>query len=360
MASKKKTFSWPILIALFCLGVVLWWFRQDSPQTITVPPGDYLFCFWNVENLFDDEEDGHASSGDQRMEDWYRDQPQDLQLKLKKLTEGILKLNNGKGPDILALCEVENPRAAELLRQALNDQLEDESLDYKHLLMKEVKGNLFVRNVAPVILTRLPVVKDRTKLLDYPYRIMEGRIKNGDRELIIIVSHWRSRIVYKKGDDGEESRIKYANKIYGRFKEIYKNNPKIDLLVCGDFNDNPDDPSVTNHLRATGDQNLVMQGGSDPYLFNLFAGKNRKEFGTHYHKEKGQLPWHIFDQIVVSPGMLDNEGWSCDPNSVRTFQALHEPQDSLRRPWSFGSRTDDPKKRGYSDHFPVTVTLSVN
>ncbi len=74
-------------------------------------------------------------------------------------------------------------------------------------------------------------------------------MKVADKSLVIIASHWTSRL----GEGhGEEGRAKYGDQIYGRFKGMYIANPKIDLLVCGDFNSNPDEECVTEHLRATG------------------------------------------------------------------------------------------------------------
>jgi hypothetical protein len=68
----------------------------------------------------------------------------------------------------------------------------------------------------------------------------------------------------------------------------------------------------------------------------------------------------IFDQMVVSPGMLDDLGWSCDVASVRTINTLYRPGDRLKRPWRFGGEHDRFPQRGYSDHFPVTVRLKVH
>ena len=74
------------------------------------------------------------------------------------LADGILSVNEGKGPDILGVVEVESIRAAELLQQALNKRL-DPSLHYTNVLMREVSSG---RHIAPVLLTRLPVIRDRT------------------------------------------------------------------------------------------------------------------------------------------------------------------------------------------------------
>ena len=90
-------------------------------------------------------------------------------------------------------------------------------------------------------------------------------------------------------------------------------------------------------------------------MYNLMAGKDAKEFGTHYYKD-----WHLFDQIVVSPGLLDDKGWSCDPDSVQVpTEGLIRDKARTRRPWRFGDKDDNPQGRGYSDHFPVVVNLRV-
>src|SRR5205807_309805 len=101
---------------------------------------------------------------------------------LDKLSEALLKLNQGRGPDILAIAEVESLRAAELLQKALNDRLSDATLHYGNVLMKEVTAG---RHIAPAILTRLPVVRDRTRLHGSRQRILEGHIVINGQELVV-------------------------------------------------------------------------------------------------------------------------------------------------------------------------------
>ncbi|MBM3992882.1 MAG: hypothetical protein FJ303_01820 [Planctomycetes bacterium] len=313
------------------------------PKLAVTSQTEFLFCHWNVENFFDDKADGRTGPGDREYDALYPDRPDLLQLKLAKLTEAILKMNGGKGPDILALVEVESVRAAELLRQALNAKLSDKKLHYENLLMQEVSVG---RHIAPAILTRLPVVKDRTRLIDRVRRILVGHIKLNDHELVVIASHWTSRLQ----ESGVKGRADYADKIYGAVNAIYRTNPAADVLISGDFNDDPSDVSVVEHLNAIGDANAVRN--SNPLkLLNTFAGKDANESGTHYYKQ-----WHIFDQIVVSPGLLDSKGWSCDPKSAAVFNELYRPKDKNRRPWRFGG-ANEKNERGYSDHFPVTIRL---
>ena len=323
--------------------------RQNvAPGSARAAARDCLFCLWNVENFFDDQDDHRTGPGDKEYDGLYARHPELLRLKLDKLTEALLSMNGGKGPDILAIVEVETIRAAELLRQALNAKLTDPALHYQSPLMKEVSIG---RHIAPAILTRLPVLRDRTHSPGSRYRIIEGHIMVDGHELIVLASHWTSRLK----DGNEKGRGEYADKLYGAANAIYHSNPAADILICGDFNDTPQDVSVAQHLHATADATAVRAGGQQLQLLNLLGDKDAAAgFGTHYHKR-----WFIFDQIVVSPGMLDNAGWSCDPASVHTVSALAKPSDRNRRPWRFGGEKESGP-RGYSDHFPVTVSLKVN
>src|SRR4051794_26684083 len=63
--------------------------------------GQVFFCLWNVENFFDDVDDGRKGPGDKEYDPWLANHPEMLKLKLDKLTEALLKMNDGKGPDII-------------------------------------------------------------------------------------------------------------------------------------------------------------------------------------------------------------------------------------------------------------------
>jgi endonuclease/exonuclease/phosphatase family metal-dependent hydrolase len=329
------------LLAIGCAS------RDDAPATQqTAGPGEYLFCHWNVENFFDDKHDKRHHKADKEFDDWFSSNPKVFQEKLDKLTEALLKMNDHKGPDILALVEVETPRAAELLMASLNSKL-DASHHYQHVLMKDLDAG---RHIAPAIITRLPVNDKKTRLLGHMQRILEGHIVLNGRELIVLATHWTSRIT----EGSEKGRVHYAETIYKTVKEYFDRDPKTAIVVCGDFNDTPQDESVVKYLHSSADLQAVRQS-REPLLYNLFAHKNPADgFGTHYYNGK----WYIFDQILVSPGMLDGAGWSSEVDTAAVFNQLYRPGDTHKRPWRFGDEhTKGP--RGYSDHFPVTVKLRV-
>jgi endonuclease/exonuclease/phosphatase family metal-dependent hydrolase len=337
----------PFLLAAGCSPAAPDVAAEPAPTPGQPQRNEYLFCHWNVENFFDDKVDNRHQKGDVEYDEWFGRNPDAVKLKLAKLTEALLKMNDGRGPDILAICEVETVRAAELLQQALNAKL-DPKWHYKNVLMKDLNGG---RHIAPAILTRLPVEKEKTMLHGKMIRILEGRVVVNGQELIILATHWTSRIQATS----EKGRDHYAETVYSTFKDYYRKDPKAAVLICGDFNDTPQDESVVKHLHATGDVGLVKASHGDPLLFDLFADKDPAHgFGTHNYKGK----WFIFDQIVVSPAMLGGHGWVCEPSSAQTFNSLYRPGDAQKRPWRFGDEKDHGA-RGYSDHFPVTVKLRI-
>jgi endonuclease/exonuclease/phosphatase family metal-dependent hydrolase len=334
-----------LLATLLGLSFSLWG-CADSHRPANPPASEvYLFCFWNVENLFDDLEDDRLQGADREFDRWFATDSAALKLKLAHLSEALVEMNGHRGPDIIALAEVESQRAAELLRDALNSRLSDSSLHYSHVLFKDPKGG---RHIATAIISRLPVKEDRTRLHGQRLRILEGHIDVNGHDLVVLATHWTSRLTDKTG----AQRAKYANQIFGVFNAMYHSNPQVDFLIAGDFNDPPDAPSVTEHLHATSEINGVRSGGK-PLLLDLFGGPAFNHLGTLY----GEGHWSIFDHIVVSPGLLDNKGWSCDQASAQIVTSLYRPGDKRHQPWRFGN--SHAKDHGYSDHFPVAVRLKV-
>jgi len=342
-----------LLLCVLPLSLLAVWMIGCGNLSLPAPPNQpaegYYFCFWNVENFFDDKLNDYKTHPDKEYDAWFANDPKALKQKLDNLSKALIEMNDGKGPDILALAEVESERAAELLMEALNGRLKDADLHYKHILMKEPKG--FGRNIATAIITRLPVTANKTQLHGKRQRILEGHVVVNGNDLVILATHWTSRVTDEEG----ESRDRYADQIYGVFKGMYLSNPKVAFLVCGDFNDPPNDDSVIKHLHGIGDLEKVKKG-DEPLLFNLFADKIDGKRGSHFYNGK----WEIFDQILVSPAMLAGSGWTCDPKTAKIVNDL--TADHKGHPKRFGNQHDkiDLEERGYSDHFPVSVQLKVS
>ena len=343
-----------LVVALVAIALVVYLVVRLStprPPSAEIPGGSdaIVFCFWNLENLFDDRDDNWSHPADREFDDWMVGDSALREAKYKKLAAALLKMNAGRGPDIIAGCEVESLRAAELLRDALNAAVPEGATKYEHVAMKEVASG---RHIAPCVISRYPL--SGARLTDRQRRILEARVTVNNHELYLVASHWTSQ----QSDDGSREtggRAGYATTIHQLYSKAIEADPKADFMVCGDFNDKPEADSVTNRLHITGSRELVTPDARPPRLFGPLSGKSPADFGTHYYN--GPL---IYDQVAFSPGMLDDAGWSYVADSARV------PTDGLirsgtrgRRPWRFGSKGDDAVGRGFSDHFPVLVSLKV-
>jgi len=330
------------------------------PAQTTVVSGEneFLFCFWNVENLFDDKDDKRREV-DEAFDNPFAENKELRELKYSHIASALVGMNGGKGPDVIACAEVESVRAAELLKDALNARLketkQDEKYQYTNVLMVNLDAG---RHIAPCVISRVNVDVRNVKLIKKPLRILETHLYVNQKDLCLMVAHWTSQLRQKDGTDGDSGRENYANAIYKRFRELNEKSTDTDFLVCGDFNDTPDADPVVKNLGAIGDITKVKPTKDEPFLLDLMNGKDPKNYGTLWYSGKPL----IYDHICVSPGMLDDKGWSADPKSIATYtEGLIRKGSTRREPWRFGDPGKEVKDadRGYSDHFPVTVKLKV-
>jgi endonuclease/exonuclease/phosphatase family metal-dependent hydrolase len=327
-------------------------------------PGEYLFCSWNVENFYDDQDD---PKNDDKMEDWFARNPDKFRLKTDRLAEALLMMNDGRGPDIMALYEVENDNCLNALKGALNDRLDkagNGDQKYEHVLFKIDNTG---RRFAPGTITRLPVDAERThKFAKHPNgRTLESHINVQGHHLAVLAAHWTSRVDHagraNEVHANAERRMSYAKDCYGRFRAILNENADADVILCGDFNDEFSDASMQLGLHASANVDDVKNAIETPRPLALLASLSQESGapGTIYHNRK----WFTFDHICISRGLLDSHGWTCDPASARIF-APDALRNYARRngdgePKRFGDWKTPTSERGYSDHFPVTVRLRV-
>jgi endonuclease/exonuclease/phosphatase family metal-dependent hydrolase len=320
------------------------------PPQAAFPPGSksIVFCVWNMENLFDDV-DNHLLHADEEFDRWFAHDPEIRKSKYQQLTTALLKMNGGIGPDIIVGNEAESVRSAELLKDSLNTTLPAGAAKYDYVAMKELTNG--GRHISPCIISRYPI--SRAQLLGHRQRILEAHVSINGHDLLLVASHWTSQL----SDDGshkEGGRNGYASLISDVYRKAMLSDSKIDFLLCGDFNDTPDSESVHHTLHMVSDYRQVTPDANPPRLFGLLSGKSPDEFGTIYYKKP-----LIYDNIGVSPGMFDNQGWGYDPGSVSVpTDGLLEPGSRVRHPWRFGS-PKETHPRGFSDHLPVVVTLKV-
>ena len=120
----------------------------------------------------------------------------------------------------------------------------------------------------------------------------------------------------------------------------------------GDLNDCPTDPSVYDVLRARHPSEM-----EEECLVNLFGKSDGLGFeGTLKH----QADWQIFDQIIVTPAVMDDrEGLHYQEGSVRIFHAdfMLEDDEVYHGKKLFRTYIGPRYFGGFSDHLPVFIDL---
>ena len=302
-------------------------------------------AFWNVENLFDLVDDPNVEGDEEFTPDgpnrWTKER---LEIKLNNLARVIMRMHDGAGPAVLGLSEVENRYVVELLVEKLAPL----GRDYK-IVHKDSPSN---RGIDCALIYDAKVFQLESEKFhfvdaDNTRDIVEAKLVRDGAAITVFVNHWPSR------GNQPSTRMTAAKTLRGRTDEILAADPLADLVIMGDFNDYPVDPSLTDGLRAVGDLSLLKQGN----LFNTSYTTNPDATnGTYVYQDQ----WGVLDQIIVSPGMLIPGGVSWGLGSTKPVvladDQMYVPANGIPRPSRSYTRTNF-HSNGYSDHMPIVTTI---
>ena len=149
---------WRLVLILLPLGGLGLLGCGPVGQAPSTAPSGYLLCFWNVENFFDDRLDGWKQP-DKAYDEWFANGKEALAKKIENLCKVLLGMNNGRGPDIIGLAELESYWSAELLQKALNQRLRNEADHYQTVLYKDPAGG---RSIACVVMDEVAFWRSET------------------------------------------------------------------------------------------------------------------------------------------------------------------------------------------------------
>jgi predicted extracellular nuclease len=310
-----------------------------------------IVVFYNVENLFDNQDDRSIRGDDAYLPDgellWDANR---YEKKLNSLANALSLFRN-EPPGLIGLCEVENRRVLEdLIKQA---PLSEKQLTILHEESEDPRGMDCALIFDPAVFTLL---QHRAHLVQVPgekyFRtrdMLEAQFRVGETELVVFVNHWPSR---KEGEQITFPRRKAAASLLRkRIDEILAENPLNNILVMGDFNDKPTDKTVHEILRAKG-QHELKQGD----LVNLLIEEEKEDLGTHIFRDD----WMVFDQLIVSQGLLQGRN-GLEIQKINAF-ILKDERLFIKRGNKTVLNTTYAGERyvgGYSDHLPVYLRITV-
>lgn len=306
----------------------------------------FTVAFYNTENLFDIYNDRSKHDRDYLPNSERRWTKKRYQNKLQKLGLAISKIGNTEtesAPTIIGLAEVENGKVIRDLLETAH--LTDFPYGYVHFNSRDERGMdvALVYNKTDFTVTHSEI-----------YAIKFERPEGGDdftRDILlvtgtlngetisILVNHWASR---REGTQlSEVKRLQASEKVSEIIKDIQAKQADAKIIIMGDFNDDPHCKSIAQ----------LVENDSIFNPMNTLQSYNR---GSLVHQRK----WHLFDQIMFTMSFFESRENYLEFDSANIFDAEFLKENKGRyRGTPFRTYAGEKHKGGYSDHFPVYITL---
>ena len=340
---------------LLCLAVV----ACSRPADVPTPEkkSKLVVMTFNVENLFDTHDDPekvdetflpatkkknekHLQGCMQiKVEKWRRQctdwdwSEKVLQTKLDRIGQVIRSVNQGNGPDILFLQEVENKSVLERLRKSYLN-----GLKYRESLLLEGKD---ARGIDVAILSRYPFVK-KAELLPIEFSRDTNKKRIKDTREILFTS------VKVKGEEINLYSVHFPAPFHpttmreAAFRSLNKyleQDPQLSI-AAGDFN-------VTSSEDK--EKRILSRLATDNWKVSHLEGCKGCP-GSNYYAPRKQ--WSFLDMVLVSKEGLKKSSWSLVREGIRLANKLPF-QNRQGTPYAFKM----PGAKGLSDHWPVVLEL---
>jgi endonuclease/exonuclease/phosphatase family metal-dependent hydrolase len=319
--------------------------------------GQQLFrvMSYNVENLFDTEKAPDKNDNDFLPTGNRHWTPGRYYHKLQQIAQVISAAGEWDTPALVGLCEVENDSV--LLHLLHRTPLKRQQYRYCRTHGQDTRGInvalLYQRDkFAYTGHTEYQVRfsrkqhKQTRNILHVWGNVITGHI------LDIFVCHFPSR--YGGEKESETDRFDAARTLRSLCDSLQQIRPYPQIIIMGDFNDTPEDKSMTDILTATfHNQQTPDNALSDRSLYNLFADRTQRH---HPGSHKYQGEWSQLDQILISANLTDTTAsMHLKPDSPHIFAPdfllTNDKTWRGKRPYRtfYGYKYEG----GYSDHLPI-------
>ena len=326
--------------------------------------GQYVRCiaFYNLENLFDTIHDEGKNDYEYLPDGGMKWTSYKYENKIKKMAEAVAALGTDYDPRGAAcigvaevenigclydLCKETNSKYGRRLKPILLEGPDRRGVDvgflYDSVLFKPstVKGYELKAHYADG-----GEIKTRLQLLVSGYLMGDGK----PEKIHMITNHWPSRYGGELSSrPGRDTAAMLSMQICD---SIYLKDPKAKIIIMGDLNDDPDNHSCKDVLKARKKpQQVEPQGWYNTMWIHLANGT-----GTLFYNGG----WNLFDQIIISEPLL-NEDKNSGNWAYWKSQVFNKPFLSVQEGKDKGAPLRTHKagvwQNGYGDHFPTMIYL---
>lgn len=306
----------------------------------------FTIAFYNTENLFDiynnqskNDRDYLPNSDKLWTKKRYQNKLDNIGLSISKIghpeTNGL--------PSIIGLAEIENGKVIQDLLDTMH--LKDVPYDFVHFNSKDERGIdvALVYNKSEFTVTHSEIFaltfekpeggNDFTRDI----LLVTGTLKG--ETISVLVNHWSSRRVGT--EQTEAKRLQSSKKVSHIITAIQAKQVDAKIIIMGDFNDDP-------HCKS------IVQLIENHNLYNPMKTLRSYNRGSLVHDRK----WHLFDQILFTMPFFESRKNYLEFDSAHIFDAdfLKETKGKYRGA-PLRTYAGYEHKGGFSDHFPVFITL---
>jgi endonuclease/exonuclease/phosphatase family metal-dependent hydrolase len=326
-----------------------------APLLSSASSNTLVIASWNVENLFDTEDDPDNPNDDcYTPEGWTHWSTFRYTRKLTNLAKVIASMK----PDILCLIEVENRQVLKDLCKTLQ---KEQQIDLPYILHRDCED---ARGIDVAMLSKYEPVKTNW-FCAFPGQrdVLVCDFIIQDQPVTLLLNHWKSQL--GKKSDSDLIRSTEAKAVRKFIDARLESDPAAAILVTGDFNDSITSPILLGDAGFSPDEELARTNQARRLFWNLSGLFPPQERGTYYYSAGKQ--WNSFDSISVSPGMLTNSTpaapWQVKSESYSIVKYPdHVQTNGTPKPFRYiRSKVDGNRMvMGFSDHFPVRVELEAD
>ena len=321
-----------------------------STQAQKNKAGQFKIAFYNTENSFDTIDDPNKSDEEFLPTSKVAWTSERYNHKLTNIARALVAIDSVNLPAVIGLAEVENIGV-------LNDLVSKTKLkrgNYQAILEEGSDP----RGIDVALIFRKDVMKyighhAFPSAQSFKTRsVLYVKLADAKKDTFhLFVNHWKSRS--GGATETESQRVENAATLKHLTDSLLARNPKANIVIMGDFNDEPNNKSLSEVLGARKPENKF----SATALYNLMYERFLNGEGTLYYKD-----WDLFDQFVVSGNLLGKKpgkGAVILPPYAYIFKTdwlLYKNKSGEMVP----NRTASSKDYfgGYSDHLPVFVTIN--
>ncbi|TYC13523.1 endonuclease/exonuclease/phosphatase family protein [Bizionia gelidisalsuginis] len=316
----------------------------------------HTVAFYNLENLFDAVDDTSKNDEASPIMEIKSDREGVYKKKVRNMAKVISDIglsDTGNSPAVIGICEVENRTVIEDLANA--PELLNKDYGIVHFDSPDRRGIdvalMYQKDLFQLISKSAHTLKifdnaSRKRIYTRDQLLVTGKLDG--ETMHFIVNHWPSR---RGGEERSRAKRVAAAKLSKHIIDsLQVIDPYAKIIIMGDLNDNPNNASIKDVLKAERKKKQVALKGIYNPMITLF----KKGQGSNAYRDS----WSLFDQMMLTKPFIEEGYQSFKFYKAGIFNKNYLINTTGRyKGYPFRSFGNGSFTEGYSDHFPVYVYL---